>query len=233
MNHLGNPAKHTASALLLTMALLSVALLTSCNSTSVYLDKFDSGAIGSPPVQPQVGTSVISGDVVVAADPTNSNSADHWIRLTRTAPNALASYIGALTTPVTAKGGIDFTAFVPSSSPIDVSVYFEPSSGPQGAALLHVDLLPNGNIRVNDSDVVGTYAFDHLVGFFITFDLKASPPTATVLIRGGGQDASKTVNVPPSLAGFGFGKIEVDAPFEGINAKPAKFFINDVVATRT
>ena len=213
------------------IVLLSLMILSGCNSSSVYLDKFDSPT-GSPPAQPQVGTSTISGDVVVVADPTNTNAADHWLQLTRTAPTATASYVGTLTTPVTAKGGVNFVGYIPSSSPIDLSVYFLPSSGPQGAPLLHVDLLPTGNIRLNDSDVVGTYNFNHLVGFFITFDLKASPPTATVLIRGGAQDASKTVPVPASLAGFGFGKIEVDAPFEGVSAKPGKLLINDVIATR-
>jgi hypothetical protein len=222
----------TPSALWSTIALLALTVFTGCNTSSVYLDKFDSTSPGSPPAQPQVGTSTIVGSVVAAADPTNTNASDHWLQLTRTAPTATASYIGTLKTPVTAKGGANFVAFVPSSSPIDVSVYFEPSSGPQGAPLLHVDLLPNGNIRLNDTDVVGTYKFDHLVGFFISFDLKASPPTSTVLIRGGGQDASTTIPVPGSLAGFGFGKIQVDAPFEGVNAKPAKFFINDVIATR-
>ncbi|HTC91960.1 MAG TPA: hypothetical protein VK699_00725 [Terriglobales bacterium] len=220
------------SGLGVAIALLSLALLGGCNTSSVYLDTFDSTSPGSAPAQPQVGTSTISGNVVVVADPTNTNAADHWLQLTRTAPTATASYIGTLKTPVTAKGGANFVGYVPSSSPIDLSVYFLPAAGPQGAPLLHVDLLPNGNIRLNDSDVVGTYKFDHPVGFFITFDLQASPPTATVLIRGGGQDASKTVPVPPSLAGFGFGKIEVDAPFEGINAKPGKLLINDVIATR-
>jgi hypothetical protein len=215
------------------IALLSLAIISGCNSTTVYLDKFDSTAVGSPPAQPQVGTSTTSGDVVAAADPTNTNSADHWLRLTRPSPLALASYVGTLTTAVTAKGGVDLVAYVPSSTPIDVSVYFQPSTGPQGAAVLHIDLLPNGSIRLNDSDVVGTYAFDHLVGFFITFDLKASPPTATVLVRGGAKDASTTVQVPPSLAGFGFGRIQVDAPFEGVNAPAAKFFINEVIATRS
>lgn len=214
------------------IALISLAILSGCNTSSVYLDKFDSTPMGSPPAQPQVGTSTISGNIVVAADPTNTNSADHWLQLTRPTPTATASYVGTLTTPVTAKGGVDLVGYIPSSAPIDLSVYFEPATGPQGAPLLHVDLLPNGSIRLNDSDIVGTYKFDHLVGFFITFDLQASPPTATVLIRGGGQDASKTVPVPASLAGFGFGKIQVDAPFEGINAKPAKFFINEVIATR-
>ena len=230
--NLGKFVLRALSGLGVAIALLSLAILGGCNSSFVYLDKFDSTATGSPPAQPQVGTSTISGNVIVVADPTNTNAAEHWLQLTRTAPTATASYIGTLKTPVTAKGGVDFVGYVPSSSPIDLSVYFLPAAGPQGAPLLHVDLLPNGNIRLNDSDVVGTYKFDHLVGFFITFDLQASPPTATVFIRGGGQDASKTVPVPPSLAGFGFGKIQVDAPFEGINAKPARLLIDEVIATR-
>ena len=74
-------------------ALLSLAILSGCNATSVYLDKFDSSSPGSSPAQPQVGTSTVSGNVVVAADPTNTNASDHWLQLTRTAPNATASYV--------------------------------------------------------------------------------------------------------------------------------------------
>lgn len=227
----GNFALRVPLAVCIAAALLSIAVLSGCNTTSLYLDTFSS-ATGSPPAQPQIGTSTVSGNVIVYPDPTGTNAAAHWLQLTRPAPTETASYIGTLKASVTAKGGINFVAYVPSTSPIDVSVYFEPSSGPQGAPLLHVDLLPNGNIRLNDSNVVGTFKFDHLVGFFISFDLQASPPTATVLIRGGGQDASTTVPVPTSLAGFGFGKIEVDAPFEGVKAPSGYFFINEVVATR-
>ena len=105
------------------IALLSLVVLSGCNTTSVYLDKFDSPT-GSPPAQPQVGTSTTNGDVVVVADPTNTNASDHWLQLTRTAPTATASYVGTLTAPVTAKGGVNFVGYVPSSSPIDLSGVF-------------------------------------------------------------------------------------------------------------
>src|SRR4051812_3821578 len=81
------------SGLCVAIVLLSLAILSGCNTTSVYLDKF-APPPGSAPPQPQVGTSTISGDVVVAADPTNTNASDHWLQLTRPAPTTTASYVG-------------------------------------------------------------------------------------------------------------------------------------------
>ena len=55
-----------------------------------------------------------------------------------------------------------------------------------------------------------------MVGVFLLLTaarLNAQVQTDTQTTAG---NASKTVQVPPALAGFGFGKIEVDAPFEGV-----------------
>jgi hypothetical protein len=80
--------------------------------------------------------------------------------------------------------------------------------------------------------VVGTYAFDTLIAFVIGFEFEGAQPVANILIRGGGEDASLTVPVPANVAGFGLGRVRVFAPFEGVNAPPGAFLVNDVAATR-
>ena len=65
----------------------------------------------------------------------------------------------------------------------------------------------------------------------IGFDLDASPPTATLLVRGGAEDASATVEIP-TAAGFGLDRVRIVAPFEAFDSPQGRFFINEVVATR-
>ena len=122
--------------------------------------------------------------------------------------------------------------YIPAFAPVTMSVYFDtPAVAPQ-LTLLHIDLAADGKIRVNDSTVAGTYNLDTSVVFWIQFNLGASPPTATILVTGGAQDASAEVEIPGALASFGLGRIRMETPFEGIGSAPGRFFINDVDATR-
>ncbi|MGH7500714.1 MAG: hypothetical protein ACREL7_03050 [Longimicrobiales bacterium] len=73
--------------------------------------------------------------------------------------------------------------------------------------------------------------FDTLIGFVIGFELEGAQPVANILIRDGGEDASLAVPVPGNVAGFGLGRVRVFAPFEGDNAPPGAFLVNDIVAT--
>ena len=213
-------------------ALPFVFALGGCAPT-VYLDKLEA-AVGQPPAPPATGTSTVSGPAVIAANPQDVSSADRWLRLSRTAPTQPGGeYIGTFTQNLTkSKGSVDLVGFVPKSSPIMMTVFFEPKPPAPPAPLMHIDLLPNGNIRVNDSTIAGTYQFDHLVGFFINFDLTGSSPNASILIRGGGNDASLTVPVPASAANFGLGRVRIVAPFEGVNAPNGAFLVNDIIATK-
>jgi hypothetical protein len=112
-----------------------------------------------------------------------------------------------------------------------MTVFFE-SGPPPNAPLLHIDLLPNGKIRINDNQVVGDFKFNHLIGFFITIDLTGTSPNAEILIRGGGNDAALNVPVAlPNSANFGFGRVRIFAPFEGENAPNGAFLVNDIMAT--
>jgi hypothetical protein len=212
---------------------LSLIVLSGCGVSLVYQDRFDATPIGEPPGPPEIGTSSVSGDVRIAPDPFDAVSPDHWLQLRRVEPLELGEYVATLVEPVTAGGGgVALVGYIPASTPITMSIYFDTPAFAPSATLLHIDLLPNRNIRVNDSTVVGTYAFDTSVAFLVSFDLGASPPTATLLIRGGAEDASTTVEIPAALAGFGVGRVKLVAPFEGVSSPPGRFLINEVTATR-
>ena len=224
---------HSNSRWRLLAALPIVFALGGCGTT-VLLDKFDAAPIGATPAQPATGSSTVSGSAVIAANPQNADSTDRWLRLSR--PSATApggEYIGSFTQNLSkSKASVDLVGFIPSSSPIMMTVFFEPRAPLPAIPLMHIDLLTNGNISVNDSQVIGTFKFDTLVGFFINFDLTGSSPTASILIRGGANDASTSVSVPVNAANFGLGRVRIVAPFEGVNAPNGSFLVNELVAIK-
>ena len=212
---------------------LSLIVLYGCGASVVYRDSFDSTAIGEPPGPPQIGTSSVAGDVLIAENPINDVSPDRWLQLKRVSPvGTPAEYLATLAEPVTTGGNVALVGYIPDFAPITMSVYFESPDLPGPVRrLLHIDLV-DGNIRVNDSTVEGTYELDTSVAFLVGFDLGASPPTATLLVRGGAEDASATVEIPAAAAGLGLSRVRVEAPFETVESPPGRFFINEVVATR-
>ena len=214
-------------------AVPALLVLYGCGAT-VYLDKFDAAAVGQPPSPAAVGTSTVSGDALVAAHPQDPGSSDRWLRLARPVPTqAGGEYVGTLTETLTnTKASVLLVGYIPEASPIMLTVFFEPKAPAPPIPLLHIDLLSNGNIRLNDSTIAGTFKFDTLIGFVVNFDLTTAAPTASILIRGGGNDASTTVPVPVNAANFGLGRIRVFAPFEGVNAPAGAFLVNDVLATK-
>ncbi len=217
----------------LVVLLLPLVVLCGCGTT-VYEDRFDSTPIGQTPGPPQIGTSSVSGDVLIAENPIVDVSSDRWLQLKRaSAVGAPAVYEARLNEPVTAGGSVTLKGYIPAYAPAMLTVYFNtPQYAPQ-ATLLHIDLLQNGNILVNDDTIEGTFEFNTTIVFLIVFDLDAPQPTATILVLGGGENANTTVEVPGPVAGFGLGRVRVHTPFEGVNSSPGRFFINEVVARKS
>jgi hypothetical protein len=207
--------------------------LGGCDVTTIYLDKLDTAGIGQPPAPPQTGTSTSSGAplAVIAEDPQNPGSGSRWLRLSRTNPvEGGGQYIGTFTQSVT-QGGVNLVGFIPQSSRIMMTVYYESGPPLEGVPLLHIDMLPTGQIRINDTTIAGTFRFDQLIGFFVGFDLTGSSPSANVLVRGGGEDASLTVPIPAFAASRGLGRVRILAPFEGVHAPNGSFLVDEILAT--
>jgi len=223
--------QHFARRFLLVIPVLLA--LGGCGTT-LYLDKVQ-GTVGQPPSPAATGTSQVSAtNAVIAQDPRSSTSSDRWLRVSRTVATAGGGeYTANFTQNVAnAKVGVDLVGFVPSSAPIMMTVHFESGAPQAGIPVMHIDLLPSGKIRIDDSTIAGTFKFDNLIGFFITFNLTGASPTADVLIRGGGEDASLTVSLPAHVTTRGLGRVRIVAPFEGVNAPNGHFFANDIVATK-
>jgi hypothetical protein len=202
--------------------------------TTVYLDKVR-GTVGQKPNPPATGSSQVSDtNAVIARDPRSFFSSDRWLRLSRTvATDGGGQYTANFTQNVTnGKVGVDLVGFIPSSAPVMMTVHFESGAPQAGIPVMHIDLLPDGKIRIDDSTIAGSFKFNSLVGFFITFNLTGAAPTAEILIRGGDKDASLTVALPANAATRGLGRVRILAPFEGVNAPNGHFFVNDVVAIR-
>jgi hypothetical protein len=212
---------------------LSLIVLYGCGVSIVYQDKFESMPIGQPPGPPEIGTSSVDGDVRIAESPVNDVSPDHWLQLKRVSPvRTHAVYVATLKEPVTEGGSVALVGYIPKFAPITMSVYFETPNFPEPSRrLLHIDL-SNGKILVNDSIAEGTYKLNTTIAFVIGFDLDASPPTASIHIRGGAQDANATVEIPAVAAGRGLGHVRIETPFESVNSLPGRFFINEVVVIK-
>lgn len=216
------------------LSVIPLLLALSGCGTTVFLDKVQ-GTVGQPPGPAATGTSQVSTtNAVIAQDPRSSTSTDRWLRVSRTVATAGGgAYTANFTQNVAnAKVGVDLVGFVPSSAPIMLTVHFESGAPQAGIPVMHIDLLPSGKIRIDDSTIAGTFKFDNLIGFFITFNLTGASPTADVLIRGGGEDASLTVALPAHVTTRGLGRVRILAPFEGVNAPNGHFFVNDIIATK-
>lgn len=218
--------------------LLSLFVLCGCGGRVVYKDDFDSTPIGVPPGPPEIGTSSVDGDVLIAENPINDVSPDRWLQLKRNQPFGVQGlYDAMLKEPMIEGGNVALVGYIPSWAPVRMEVYFEtpdiplPPSGRR--LLLHIDLLRDGNIRLNDSTNEGTYEFDTSIAFLVGFDLDASPPTATVLVKGGGEDASTTVEISSDAAEFGLDRVRFNTDFGNPDFDQGRFFINEVVATRS
>lgn len=213
--------------------------LYGCGAKVVYRDRFDSTPIGQPPGPPQIGTSVIGGDVLIAENPFNDISPDRWLQLRRRDPGTFSEYVATLAQPVTRGATVallGYVSVIPATDPIAMTVLFETPDltppGPTRFELLHIDLLANGNIRVNDEPTAeGTYNFRTSITFLIGFDLDASPPVATIVVRGGAEDASTDVEIPASAAAAGLGQVRVVTSNFTDDPKLGLFFINDISAT--
>ena len=214
--------------------LAASAPLCGCEGELVFREAFNDAPLGSPPGVPAIGSATFSGSVSIVADPVDGDATDRWLKLARPAPLALSEYIGTFEHVIDRTATAAFVAYVPENAPIAQSTYFEtPVVGSSAFSLLHIDLLPDGNIRINDSDIVGTYELGTVVGFLVSFDLAASPPVANILVRGGGEDASTTVPLENAIVGFGLGRIRYFAGFAGVNAPSGHFLVDEVAISDT
>ena len=221
------------NAILKTLALLgAVLLLAACNSTTVLLANFNAEPVGAPPALNQptgtVVTSEGSGTVRVAASPAPGGGSN-WVRIehpTQPSPETVLvarfdSFHGA------GKYGLLAALFIPTGTGA-VTLQLEPFAG-SGGDFLHLDFMPENDIRLNDNNAnrFGTFPRDSTFVVSIQVDSTVSPPTARVGLLGVGTSGSRDV-VLPSIA-TSFGQVRVWMGFQWTGP----FFLDDLLVTRS
>jgi hypothetical protein len=221
----------------LKMAALAALLLScvACNSTTVLLANFNSEPVGAAPAFNQpTGTVEISngaGSVRVAPSPVPS-ATTNWVRIdhpTQPAPETVMrarfdSFHGA------GKYGLLASVFIPSGTGA-VTLQLESFNGSvdSAAEFLHLDFMPQNNVRLNDVDAdrFGTFPRDQSFVVSINVDTTVSPAKATVTLLGAGASGSRENITLPAIANQ-FGAVRFWMGFQWTG----HFFVDDLIVTR-
>jgi hypothetical protein len=199
--------------------LLAAALLLSgCGQETLFQSDFDQTPAGQPPAHEQkVGTAGVhgpAGSVVVVAPPVTPSG--QWVRISRPAPDSgVASFQGSFAEPRGA-GEYVFTAtlLVPSRSGA-ATIQFEPFGQPVSRleGFLHIDLMPDGTLRIDDQEDsrFGTFPHDQPFVVQVTLHTAASPPKVHVVLSGAGASgtADREVLAPFQSAASQFGAVRL------------------------
>jgi len=209
-------------------------LLSGCGVKTVFLTNFNNDSIGSPPNSIQAnGTIEVlngAGTILVVANPSGEESEQLWAEISHPVMNTRETALVGRLSSFNGAGEYGFIAnlMIPSDAGI-VSVQFETgATSPQpGVTLFHLDFMPEGDVRINDSDVrFGSYQRDR--GFILSanLNLDSVSPTAEVSLTGAPANGSAIVNIPQSLAFF-FEQIRFYVGFQ----HAARFYVETVLVT--
>jgi hypothetical protein len=184
------------------VTILGLMTLTGC-ATTVFKSNFDPGVVGQPPAHTQaVGTADVAGNVVVAAPPVLPSG--KWVAIRRAAtppdqnPSPLAIFQGNL---VSAKGAgtYTFTAtlFMPPGTNNVATIQFDRFGWPVSdvtGGFLHIDLLPDNSVRIDDKENTKFGQFPRSQVFIVqvTLNIHATSPTAHIVLSGAGATGEAT-----------------------------------------
>ena len=221
----------------LKIAALSVMLLSlvACSSTTVLLANFNAESIGAPPAFNQpTGTVEIAdgaGSVRVVAPPSPTAGGNQWARVshpTQPAPETVMrarfdSFHG------TGQYGLLAAVFIPSETGA-VTLQLEPFNGSISSSpdFLHLDFMPENNVRINDNnaDRFGTFPRNQSFVVSIQVNTTVTPPTATISLLGSGASGSRDVVLPSIATQFGAVRFWMGFQWTG------SFFVDDLIVTR-
>ncbi len=223
--------------LFLLMAFILLALSAACNTT-VLLANFNNDTIGSPPSTNQsTGTVTLQpgpGSLTVVAAPNTELPSNKWCKVSHpTRGGAQTKLIGNFTRFGPGEYGMLASLHIPKGAGV-VTVGFEASSQsplPFGQ-FLHLDFMPEGDVRIDDSNVrFGHFTSDR--NFVLSVNLIITDTTAKAeitLIGGSEATGNLTVDVPDNVFRLAqnFGAVA----FEVGSLHAATFFVDDVVVTR-
>ena len=225
---------------LIIIVVLGLFLMSSCKSTTVLLANFKNDNIGSPPAAAQptgtVSLKTGGGSITVVSAPLPSLPSNKWALITHTAgpptnPTEETTLTGVFSNFFgLGKYGLLCSMHIPSGAGV-VTVQFE--SFNQQASFMHLDFMPEGDIRVDDNNNIRFGHFPRDVNFVLSVSLNITAAAATVEISllGAGASGNTTVNVQPAFLNVAkqFGAVKYWIGFQ----HTARFFVDDILVTRS
>lgn len=186
-------------------SLVVLLLLTSSCGETLFRSNFDQTPDDQPPATAQgVGTAAIQGRVLVVKPPVTPSG--KWVEISR--PNAdtnVAAFQGNLSA---SRGDGEYTftttVFMPSGSGV-ATIQFERFGQPIGdfGGFLHLDLLPDNTVRIDDQDSTKFGEFLRNQPFIVQVTLDIDPtPTAHIVLSGAGAKGTADHVIAPPFRGM-------------------------------
>lgn len=218
--------------------LSSLLVFSTCGSTTVLLSNFSDDTIRSPPASTQatgtVTTEPGAGKVIVVAAPNPNLPANKWAQISHpTAPSEETALTGNFSRfDGVGKYALLASLYIPSGTGI-VTVQFE--TFPQGPhphlSFLHLDFMPEGDVRIDDSNVrFGQFPRDQSFVLSVNLAITATTATAEIMLLGGNASGNTHVSVQPVLIPLArqFGAVKFWMGFQ----HKGTFFVDDILVTR-
>jgi hypothetical protein len=217
-------------------AWLSAVLLSACTTTTLLEVRFDADTPGAPPsVTQTMGTVLVDnggGSVVVVDRPATDLAAGNWARIAHPTSNTPQTSMRAMMSAPAGDGSFTITTllYVPTGGAV-ATIQLEPFGLPESsyASFLHVDLLADGTVRINDgAQVFGHYPHDQVFILSIDMDVSGSGATARVALAGADTSGSADVAIPllSFARQFGAVRIWMGYQFSG------QFYVDDVLVVK-
>ena len=212
--------------------LLTLALSTSCNPTAVTVLEatFNNDTVGSPPSSNQaIGTLTFNaggGRIRVVQTPAPGVPSTKWTQITE---DALRCNFSRVDGP--GNYGILASIVIPSTTTGIVSLGFQPDFDQQ-VQFMHIDFMPEGNFRVNDSTArFGQFPRDKSFTVSVKLNITSTTGTAEITLFGTGASGNTTATVDPQLMvpAKRFGALKFFMGFQ----QHGTFFVKDIIVTRT
>lgn len=220
-------------------AWLCAALLGVCGCTTTTLleVRFDADTPGAPPGATQaLGTVVVepgAGSVVVvdtpAVDVTPANK--KWARISHPTPITPETSLVARMPAATGNGSFSVTTllYVPTGAAVPTIQLETIPLGSSPVSFLHVDLLADGSLRINDGAATfGHYPHDRPFLLSIELELADAGATARVAPVGAETSGSAEVSIPTSSLARQFGAVRIWMGFQF----GGTFYADDVVVVK-
>ncbi len=177
--------------------------LPACTGKIVFQSNFDAMPKNQPPASAQqVGSSAIHGSVIVILPPVTPSG--KWVEISRpSADSNIAGFQGNFP----AMGGegeytFSATVFMPAGSGV-ATIQFERFGQPVSdvASFLHLDLMPDNKVRIDDDDAskFGSFPRDQPFVVQVTLSITPASTTAHVVLSGAGASGAADRTVPPPL----------------------------------